>query len=117
MLFPPFPFGSLDVLSLWEPEMWGTDTLSPHRYGAEDQGTVYLPDARISVWECWTEITLLQPWARSVGLNRSPPCPGWPGDGQDAGVSKSVQSQQQHICSTASRIYLLKYKGPANSPR
>lgn len=35
---PPFPFGGLDALSLWEPSVWGTETVTvgPHRCGTED---------------------------------------------------------------------------------
>lgn len=36
--YSSFPFGSLVVLSLWEPVVWGTETLSPHHGGAADQG-------------------------------------------------------------------------------
>lgn len=37
--------------------------------------------------------------------------------GQDPGASNPVQYQQQHICSTPSRIYLLECKGRDSGPR
>lgn len=84
MFFPPFPFGGLDVLSLWDPRMWGIETLSPHHYVAEDQGKHHLPNTSVSrLWpegctEHWAEITSLWLWASGLALDRSSRLE-WPG--------------------------------------
>lgn len=75
----------------------------------------HLPNASIS---CFVERVLCRALGRdNLALALGLSVLGSQVPGQDPGASESVQYQRQHICSTASKTYLLKGEGQEWRPR